>query len=386
MAQASPPPETGAAVPGGLSLWRLGLTWRNPAHAIAGTMRIAIIGTGSIARLHASAIEAMQEGELVGFCGRSPEKAFALAEAFGTRGWPSLEAMLADPAVEAVTIATASGAHLEPAVAAARAGKHVICEKPLEVTPRRVDQMIEACRVHGVTLGGIFNRRFEPAFEVLREAARSGRFGTLVLASARVHWHREPSYYDSAAWRGTRALDGGGALMNQSIHAIDQLLCLAGPVRRVSATAAAIRHSRIEVEDTATAVLEFESGARGTIEGSTACWSAEGLPAEVELCGTEGTALLADGHLPRWEFLHESPADAVIRERFALHRSAGGQGAKDPGAIQAEGHRRNFEEVVQAIRAGREPVVGGAEARLPVMLIDAIYRSVRAGGQPVDPA
>ena len=157
---------------------------------------------------------------------------------------------------------TPSGAHLDPSLAALRAGKHVICEKPLEVTPERIDLMMDAAEKNGVSLAAVLNRRFHPAMDAFKTAADKGRFGTLTSASAYVKWYRDQAYYDSAAWRGTWALDGGGALMNQSIHTIDALLYLAGPVVSVQASTACLTHSDIEVEDTAVAIVEFANGAR----------------------------------------------------------------------------------------------------------------------------
>ena len=183
-----------------------------------------------IANFHAKAIQAMEEGELHSFYGRRQEAIDELVAENGGKGYTDLNEFLADPELDIVTIATPSGAHLEPALAAAKAGKHIICEKPLEVTPERIDLMISACEDAGVTLSGIFNRRFHPAMDAFKKAVGDGRFGTLTMRDAYVKWYRDQAYYDSGAWRGTWKLDGGGALMNQSIHLIDQLIYLAGDV------------------------------------------------------------------------------------------------------------------------------------------------------------
>ncbi|RFC47955.1 MAG: putative dehydrogenase [Verrucomicrobia bacterium] len=343
-------------------------------------MKFGIIGAGMIAKFHAQAIRGMADGELVSVYGRRPEAAAELGRELGCRAFSDLDQFLADPALEIVTIATPSGAHLEPALAAIRAGKHVIVEKPLEVTTERIDQMIHAARASGVTLSGIFNRRFTPAVVALKRAVDLGRFGKITMADAYVKWYRTQQYYDSGAWRGTWALDGGGAVMNQGIHTVDQLIYLAGDVRSVCASTACLAHTGIEVEDTAVAAVEFVSGALGVIQCSTACWSSTGHPAEVHLCGEKGSVFLADERFRVWDFQDSLPEDEGIREELMQGSQARGVGANDPKAINFLGHQRNFEDVVQAIREGRSPAVDGTEARKAVALINAMYQSARSGG------
>ena len=342
-----------------------------------------IIGGGIIAGFHAQAIKAMANASLGGAYVRNPEKAKRFAQAHDCPAYTNLDELLADDQIDIVVIATASGAHLEPCLAAAKAGKHIICEKPLEVTPARVQQMIDTCHQEGVILAGIFNRRFNPAMQALKKAVDQGRFGTLSMCDAYVKWYRTQAYYDSAAWRGTWELDGGGALMNQSIHAIDQLLYVAGDVRRLSASTACLIHEGIEVEDTAVAILEFENGARGVIQGSTACWSSTGHPAEVHLCGSHGSAFLSDESFRVWDFVEERPEDEKIKAEL-MEGAAQGMGANDPTAINFLGHQRNFEDVVKALEEGKKPLVTGEEAMRAVKLIDAIYTSARNNGKWIE--
>ncbi|MFT5468581.1 MAG: UDP-N-acetyl-2-amino-2-deoxyglucuronate dehydrogenase [Verrucomicrobiales bacterium] len=344
-------------------------------------MKFGIIGAGMIANFHAQAIKAMAGGELHSIFGRRAEAVEESAKEHGCKGFTNLDEFLADPELEIVTIATPSGAHLEPALAAAAAGKHIVCEKPLEVTPERIDQMIEACAKAGVTLSGIFNRRFHPAMEVFKKAVDGERFGTLTMADAKVKWFRDQAYYDSGAWRGTWALDGGGALMNQSIHLIDQLIYLVGDVKSVCASMGCLAHTGIEVEDTAVAMLEFKNGARGVIQGATTCWP--GHPAEVNLSGDKGSVFLADEQFRHWEFTEETPEDEEVRKTM-MEGAGAGLGAADPTAINFTGHQRNFEDVVTAISEGRAPSIGGAEARKAVALICAIYESAKNGSKRVD--
>ena len=345
-----------------------------------------IIGGGMIANFHAQAIQAMQGGKLGAIFARNPQKAKALGEQFNCKSYSNLEEFLADDAINIVTIATPSGAHLEPTLAAAKAKKHIICEKPLEVTPARIQQMIHVAKEEGVILSGIFNRRFNPAVVALKEAVEQGRFGTLSLCDAQIKWYRDQAYYDSATWRGTMALDGGGALMNQSIHTIDLLLYLVGNVKRLSASMALLTHENIEVEDTAVAILEFENGARGTIQGSTSCWSSTGHPAEVQICGSEGSVFLQDDGFKVWDFKEKNEPtstagrqDIYVKDNLMQSNKAG-LGANDPKAINFIGHQRNFEDVVHAIEEGRQPLITGEEALRSVQLIDAIYRSAKSEG------
>lgn len=342
-------------------------------------MKFGIIGTGTIGRFHAEAIRAMDGGTLHSVYNHHPERAEALARDFGVKAHSDLAHFLADPELEIVTIATPSGAHFDPAISALMAGKHVVCEKPLEITTERIDRLVTAAFVSGSTLAAILNRRYHPAMTAFKTAVDGERFGRIVSASCYIKWFRDQAYYDSAAWRGTMALDGGGALMNQGIHSIDALLHLAGPVASVQANTACLAHERIEVEDTAVAIVEFVNGARGVIEGSTCSWSKNGHPGRVQICGTEGSVFLADESFEVWDFKDERPEDAEIRKNL-MRGNQPSMGANDPKAIAFHQHQRNFEEVVRAIREKREPATSAHEARKSVALIEAIYESAANGG------
>ena len=296
-----------------------------------------IIGLGMISEFHAKAIAAMADAELVACFSRDQAKADGFAETHGGKGYDSLDGFLAHEGLDVVTICTPSGAHLEPALAAAAAGKHVVCEKPLEVNTERIDQMIAASDEAGTLLGGIFPRRFNPATARLKQAVADGRFGKINLADVYVKWWRTQAYYDSGAWRGTWALDGGGALMNQSIHTIDLLLHVMGDVKSVRAETRLLAHSGIEVEDTAVAMLEFETGALGVIQGSTASWSGAGHPAEVQITGSEGSVFLSDDRFRVWEFAEEGEDDGRIRAELGLGASAARVGRPSQAQGTAKG-------------------------------------------------
>ncbi|MCB1511263.1 MAG: Gfo/Idh/MocA family oxidoreductase [Hyphomicrobiaceae bacterium] len=349
-----------------------------------GTIGFGITGPGMIAEFHAQALAAIPGARLVAVHGRNAAGTEAFAARHGLTAYLDFDAFLRHPGLDAIAIATPSGSHLEPAVAAARAGKHVVCEKPLEVTPPRIDRIVAACAEAGVTLAGIFPRRFNPATIALRDAVAAGRFGRIALAEASIKWWRPQAYYDSAAWRGTWALDGGGVLMNQGIHTIDLLLHVMGPVRSVRARTALIAHERIEVEDTAVAMLTFETGALGVIQGSTACWSEAGHPAEIQICGDRGSAFLRDDRFRVWEFREPRPEDADIRAQLGEAAAAiAGAGAADPKAIDYRWHQRNFEDAIDAIRTGHPPAIDGHQARRAVALITAIYASAAKGGEEI---
>ena len=336
----------------------------------------AILGTGMIANFHAKALADCPDATLIGCYSRNSDKSRAFAATHHCQAFTNLDEALDDSRVAAVTICTPSGAHLEPALAAARAAKHVIVEKPLEVTVDRCDQIINACRNAGVTLGVTFQSRFHQSSQLMKQAVDQGRFGRLTLADAYVKWYRTQAYYDSGAWRGTWQLDGGGALMNQAIHSIDLLLWLMGPVIEVTATTGMLAHERIEVEDVAVATVRFANGALGVIEASTAAFP--GCLKRIEISGTQGTAVLEEEDIKMWQFAVSSPDDDRIRTEMENRTKTGG-GAGDPAAIGHHGHSAVFRDFIESIRTGRAPMIEGAEGRRSVELILAIYKAAKCG-------
>lgn len=337
---------------------------------------IGIVGCGMIARFHAMAIAEIEHAELVACFSRNLESATAFANEHAAEAFESLDAMLADDRVQVVIVCTPSGAHLEPAVAAAKAGKHVVVEKPLEVTLERCDAIIEACADNDVTLSTIFPSRFHESSRLLKGAVDQGRFGTLTLGDAYVKWFRSQEYYDSGKWRGTWQLDGGGALMNQAIHNVDLLLWLMGPVADVSANTATLCHERIEVEDVATATLRFKNGALGVIEASTAAFP--GMLKKIEIHGNQGSVVIEEEDIKTWQFAEMTDDDTAIAEKFAAVTSSGG-GAGDPSAIGHAAHAKQLRSILGSIETGTPLEIDGAEGRRSVELILAIYESARSG-------
>jgi predicted dehydrogenase len=335
-----------------------------------------IIGCGMISRFHSRAIEDVRGAKLVACFDSFCDAADRLAGETGCKSYHDLDEMLADPQVQIVSIGTPSGAHMEPAVAAAKAGKHVIVEKPLEITLKRCDAIIRACKENKVKLATIFPSRFHESSVEMKRAIDGKRFGRLTLGDAYVKWYRTQAYYDSGKWRGTWQLDGGGALMNQAVHSVDLLTWLMGPVAEVTAHAATIAHERIAVEDNLVAALRFENGALGVIEASTAIYP--GYLKRIEIHGSEGTAVMEEEDIKTWDFAKPQKRDEGIHKRMAEHHSTGG-GASDPAAIGHHGHARQFQDVVDAIKKNRSPAVDGHEGRRSIEIILAIYKSAETG-------
>lgn len=335
-----------------------------------------IIGCGNIGPVHAEALEGVKQARLVAVADVVEANARRLGERHGVDAHGDIGELLAREDVDAVCLCVPSGLRAELIARAARAGKHVLSEKPLDVTTARIDRALRAVDSAGITLGCVFQSRFSEAALAVRQALARERFGKLVMGDAYIKWHRTQAYYDSGAWRGTWKLDGGGCLMNQGIHTIDLLLWFMGPVRRVQAKTALVAHEGIEVEDLAVAMLEFENGALGVIEGSTAIYP--GHAARIEVHGTAGSAIIEDGALRYWQFAKMTAADKRIQASMA--ESALGSGAGDPlAALSHEGHRRQIEDFAKAIQQGRPPAVEGREGRRAVALIEAIYKAARTG-------
>ena len=336
-----------------------------------------IIGCGNIGPVHAEALSQCKKARLVAVSDVVEKSAQALAEKYGVTPYTDYRKLLENPAVEAVCLCVPSGMRADIGSVCAQAGKHILSEKPLEVNTKRIDVLINATNKAGVKLGCVFQSRFSEGAQHIHEALKAGRFGKLVMGDAYIKWFRSDEYYKSGAWRGTRKLDGGGVLMNQGVHQIDLLLWFMGPVKRVQARTALIGHEGLEVEDLACAMLEFESGALGVIEGSTATWP--GHPARVEVHGLKGGAILEDGRLSFWQFQKDLKKDEKIREAMR-ETSALGSGAADPlKDLKCEGHRRQIEDFADAIRKNCDPTVTAASARMSVALIEAIYKSAKTG-------
>ena len=314
-----------------------------------------IVGTGVIAAMHAAAVAALPRARLAAVTDVADGAAAAFAAARGCAAEPGLDQLLARPDVDVVCVCVPSGLHAEVGVRAAQAGKHLVVEKPIDVTLAAADRLIEAARAAGVALTVISQHRFDPGLIELKRLLGDGALGRLVLAEASTKWYRTQAYYDSAAWRGTWAMDGG-SLMNQGIHYVDLLRWCMGPVTEVTAVCATQAH-QVEVEDTALAIVRFGSGAVGTILSSTAAYP--GFPQRLEITGTDGTVIVEDGRIVR-------------------RPDAGASGAAaDPAAIEVASHAAQIADLLAAVEEGRAPAVDGQAGRDALEIVRAVYESAR---------
>ena len=332
------------------------------------TWHVGLIGAGTISRTHGRAASELPDVKVAAVVGTNREKTAALAAGHGAAAYGSLDEVLRHRPMDAVLIGSPSGVHADEAIAAARAGLHVLCEKPLDVTTERVDAMVAAADKAGVRLGVMFQDRTKPDLRRLKSLIDSGGLGRPLLVSARVRWWRPPEYYASSRWRGTWALDGGGALMNQGVHTVDLMLWLLGDVRRVTARTATTLH-KIEVEDTALALLEFASGAIGTLEATTTAYP--GYPRRLELVGTEGTVTVENDRI----------VSADLRTPLEGGVTTGAGDSNKLGSTHlvtdASGHRALIEDFLRAVETGGKPVCDGRDGRRSVELVQAVYRSSR---------
>ena len=319
-------------------------------------------------------MDLLPEVRLVAVCARSTDKAAELAQPRSAQIFRTLEDLLAMDGLDGVLVATPSGVHAEAVIPALRSGRHVLCEKPLEITMERIQRILAEAEKSGCLLAGFFPLRCGEGAQAIKQAADSGRFGKLTFLSARVKWWRNQDYYRLSSWRGRWDMDGGGALMNQGIHAVDLLQWIGGLPARVAAFADNLTHPGIEVEDTLAAALQFPGGAMGTIEAATSCHP--GLDLSLEVSGDRGTAVLVNDRLVDWRFSEELPEDTAIREGRSGGRIRGG--SADPIAISCEGHRQQIQAFCQAIRGEAGGIIPGHEAARSVAVVEAIYRSVRS--------
>ena len=335
----------------------------------------AIVGAGMIADVHAQAIAATPDARLCVVHARGAEGRRAFATKHGCREAATLDEIVRDPDVHAVCITTPSGAHAEAAVPLLEAGKAVLVEKPIEVSLVATDRILAAAERGGGVLAGVFQMRLGRGARVLKAAVEAGRFGRLTLCSAYIKWWRAQSYYDTSAWKGTWALDGGGALINQGIHAVDLLQWLVGLPEEVSAFYGTLAHTGMEAEDTVAAALRFPHGALGVIEAATSSYPGSDL--RIEIIGDRGSAALVNDRIVRWDFAEPQPGDAeVLRDDGNAEIKVGSSDAK---AMSNEGHRLLIADLTRALIEGRPPLIPGAEARRALALVLAIYESARSG-------
>ena len=333
-------------------------------------MNFAIIGSGVIAFTHAQALTHLPEHTLYAVCDLIPDKADAFAKEYNvSKIYYSYHDLLLDPAVDIVCICVPSGIHGEVAVHAARAGKAMVCEKPMEITPERIDHVIAEVEKAGVKMQCVFQRRLMPTAIAVKEIIASGKLGKICLAEAQLKYYRDQAYYDSAGWRGTWELDGGGALMNQGVHGIDLLLWMLGDqIESVYGRANTLSHE-IAVEDTSAAILQMKSGTLCVIEGTTSAYP--GFSTTFGIYGEFGTIVFNDEKILEWNFIHpeETPARPDTGDAVG--------GSQNPGNIGIYGHICLLRDIADAVQFDREPMIPPRDAREAVQVICSIYESAR---------
>src|SRR3954469_9341034 len=310
--------------------------------------RHAVVGVGTVGDWHVRVIPQLKASKLVAVCDLDTARAKVSLEKHEQADVPiytdQAEMLRKHPEIDVVHVCTPSGDHFKPVTAALEAKKNVICEKPLEIQLDRIDQMIATAKKNGVRLAGIFQNRWNQANRAIKQAMEEGRFGTISFAGSYTPWYRTDQYYREGGWRGTWNMDGGGAIMNQSVHAIDLLQWIVGPVKTVSAYASSRIHPEIEVEDTLSAAIEFENGAFGTIMGTTAMFP--GLPARIEVGGENGTGVSENG-LKFFRFRDGRPTDAELLERLAVTKAKGTAGGASNTDVAVDLHARNILHILQ---------------------------------------
>lgn len=340
-------------------------------------IRFGLIGCNGIGRTHAKAITSVPDAQLVAVADIVPEYAQKLADEFQVKPYSSVQEMLANEELDVVDVCTPSGYHGEGACQVMRSGRHVIVEKPMDIKLPVIEEMLRVQRETGVKMAVISQHRFDAASQQVHKLVEEQAFGRLVLGNAIVPWWRSQAYYDSGAWRGTWALDGGGILMNQCIHSIDLLQWLMGPVKSVQAYTDTLAHT-METEDVAVAVLRFASGALGTISATTAAYP--GVGTRVEVFGTRGSAIIEDDHLG---YLHLARDDSEEVGAYGVGSKAHGRpkveatAGQDPAALSLNSHALQITDMMRAIREDGTPLVDGYAAKHPVEIILGIYESSR---------
>ena len=346
------------------------MIWYSLDTALSMTTYIGLIGAGNISETHARAARAMPGVEISAIYGNNPEKVNRLCREFGGKAYSSLEPFLAHRPMDLVAIGSPSGLHAEQGIAAARRGLHVLTEKPIDISIERADRLIAETDKAGVKLGVFFQDRCKPDIVRVKQAVAGGVLGKPILADARVKWYRPPEYYAKSRWRGTFALDGGGALINQAVHTLDLMQWFFGDVKSVQSACKTALHS-IEAEDTLIATFEFTNGALGVLQATTSVFP--GYPRRLELSGTQGTLIIEQDVLLAAD-LRNPPASLFKKSEADLNPSS-----SSPVVSDARGHQAVLMDFLEAIQKNTTPRCDGREGRRSLALVEAIYESCRTG-------
>ncbi len=334
-----------------------------------GNIRFALIGCGAIAKHHMSAMKLIEGGEIVGVYGAVPAQAETFSKEYGLHMYNTLEELLADKSIDAVSICTPSGTHAELAIRAMESGKHVLVEKPMALTIEDCKAVIEATKKYNKKCEVVSQLRFSKTVQAVKKAIDEGYLGQIVNVGLYMKYYRSDEYYAMSDWRGTWKHDGGGALMNQGIHGIDLMRYFVGSPSKITAVCKTLARD-IETEDTAAAILEYPNGAIGVIEGTTSVYP--GYNRRLEICGTKGSIILEEDKIVNWD----TDAPKVEVENVTTV-----SGASDPNSISAVGHASQYTDIITAIKNDGEVSNGADSGAATVAVILGIYEAAKSGNK-----
>lgn len=333
-------------------------------------VRFGIVGCGLISKWHITTVLELDNAELIGVFDNFKEGAIKTAKEYGCRVFDTYEEMLSSDEIDVVTICTPSGLHAPLAVKAAESKKHIVVEKPMAITKEQIDELISACEKNGVKIAVISQLRFDKSIQFVKKAISDGALGEILLGNLYMKYYRDTDYFAQSKWRGTWALDGGGALMNQGIHGVDLISYLLGPVKSVYGKIQTKVHD-IEVEDTAVAFVEYENGAIGTIHATTSV--KPGYPRYIEINGTKGSVILEENKVKKWDVEgYDIPKDLVCEDVKT-------ESFKNPAAFSTEFHKLQIADMIEAVLENKEPMVDMYEGKKAVKIILSIYESSKSG-------
>jgi predicted dehydrogenase len=336
---------------------------------MARTLGFGILGAGLVAPFHANSIVNSRGGKLVAFCDMSKERADKLAAEYRVKACYSLADMLRDAEIDVVNVCLPNHLHHDAVLACAAAGKHVLTEKPPAMTLRETDAMLAACRKANVKFGCTVQCRVRKSIQAMKRAIDTGRFGKLLHADAYMKWFRSAEYYHSDPWRSSRK-SGAGVTVQHAFHYIDLLQYLMGPAKRVHARMTNLAHPTVQLEDTTLAFVDFQNGAQGVVQASTALWP--GTDVRIEINGTDGTAIMSGERMVTWKFRDERPEDAEVREYGSAAQATAASG---PAAFGFADHQVVIQDIIDAVNENREVVIPVASVRPTLEIVLAMYQS-----------
>jgi len=333
-----------------------------------------LLGAGLIAPFHANSLKNSRNGKLVAIADLQAERVQKVANEFGCAAYSSLDELLANPEIQVINVLTPNHLHFDAVVKAARAGKHVLVEKPPAMSLREVDEMERITRECGTKIGIVLQCRVRKAIQAMKTAVDQGRFGRLLQADTSMKWFRSTDYYLSDPWRSSRR-SGAGVTVQHAFHYIDLLQYLMGPVKGVQARMNNLSHPQVELEDTLLAFVDYANGAQGVVEASTGLWP--GTDMRIEINGENGTAIMVGEKIVTWQFKDERPEDEAIRQLGSASQKTAASGPADFGFAD---HLVVIEDMADAVINNHEPIIPLMSVRPTLEWALAMYKSAKLGG------